>query len=95
MHIFQNTDLKNVVLVVGIMAVDFDCAWGAFTQLQWMRVAKNVFWRRLWGAATCSLHPGVHVVHMFDLANMDTKAETLNNEPKAKASTPLWKPARI
>ena len=26
-HIFQNTDLNNVVLVVGIMAVDFDCAW--------------------------------------------------------------------
>ena len=39
-HIFENTDLKNVVLVVGIMAVDFDCAWGAFTQLQWIRVDK-------------------------------------------------------
>ena len=57
-HISQNTDLNNVVLVVGIMAVDFDCAWGAFTQLQWIRVAKKVFWRRLWGAATCNMPPG-------------------------------------
>ena len=35
---------------------------GAFTQLQWIRVDKNVFWRRLWGAqlAVCILEIARH-----------------------------------
>ena len=43
MHIFQNQDLKNVVLAVGIMAVGLDCAWVKLHMQNRFAVDVNIF----------------------------------------------------
>ena len=43
MHIFQNQDLKNVVLAVGIKAVGFFCAWVKLHTQNGFAVDVNIF----------------------------------------------------